>query len=137
MRAARLMGQLKDDKTWHAALMVRLWESQCQRLNSGSLTVCKLFNSPQRIYVGKHTVYVGSVCQVAHTQTWCLLTALWQESDTIGFNAIALRLKSRNAYSSTWEKTNTQYRFAVNSKVSLMLPPCWYQLDGGDITMLQ
>ena len=137
MRAARLMGQLKDDKTWHASLMVRLWESQCQRLNSGVLTSCKLYKIPQRICVGKHTVYVGSVCQVVHTQTWCLLTALWEESDTIGFNAVALRLKSSNAYSSTWEKTSTQHRYIVNSKVSLVIPPWWYQLDGGDITTLQ
>ena len=135
--AARLIGQLKDDKTWHASLLVRLWESQCQRLNSGVLTSCKLFKNPQRICVGKHTVFVGSVCQVVHTQTWCLLTALWEESDTIGFNAVALRLKSSDAYSSTWEKTSTQHRYIVNSKVSLVIPPWWYQLDGGDITTLQ
>ena len=78
-----------------------------------------------------------SLCQVAHTQTWCLLTAFWEESDTIGFNAVALRLKPSNAYSSTWEKTSTQHRYIVNSKVSLVIPPWWYQLDGGDITTLQ
>ena len=137
MRAQRLIGQLKDDQTWHASLMVRLWESQSQRLSNGVLSSCKLFKHPQRICVGRQTVYVGSVCQVVHTQTWCLLAGLWEESDSVGFNAVALRLKSSNAYSSTWEKTNTQHRYIVNSKVSLVIPPWWYQLDGGDITTLQ
>ena len=98
-----LAGLIKGDKVWHASLLVRMWEVQCESLRCHSLVPCRLFEKPRRIRCSKNTVYVGSVCYVIHAKTWCLVTTLFEKVGKVGFQAAVLRLKATNHFSSVFE----------------------------------
>ena len=88
-------------------------------LRGHSMTPCKLLEVPRRIRVAKTS-------HVLHARTWCLVTALWEESGKVGFDAAVLSLKSSNHFSSIWQKSSRFCRFELKSDVSLVIPPWWF-----------
>ena len=131
----RLVGQIHDDAVWHSSLLVRMWEAQCESLRGHSLAPCKLFQGPKRIRCSKNTIFAGSVCYVTHAQTWCLVTTLFEEVGKVGFQAVVLRLKATNNFSSIFENTKMLIKFELSSNVNLLIAPWWFHANG-DITTL-
>ena len=131
----RLLGQVRDDHVWHASLLVRMWEAQCESLRSHDLVPCKLFERPKRIRCSKHTIFVGTVCYVIHAKQWCLVTSLLQDVGKVGFQAAVLRFKFTNHFTSVFENTKMLIGFELSSNVNLMIPNWWFHTND-DITTL-
>lgn len=124
--AQRLYGQLPNDDVWHRSCLIRIQESQVERLNDSGLPTCNLVSNPKRVVLQRAVLHLRAVIWLPSTQQ-CLRIRELGEGPMA--HCDVLRMHSANRSSVAFVRTGQDVALSFEPLSEIEVPPFWFHTD--------
>ena len=133
--AQRFYGQLGDDAVWHRSCLIRIAESQVQRLATSGLPTCNLVSNPKRVVLQNAVLHLNAVIWLPSTQQCLRIRAL---RDGPIADCDVLRMHSVNRSSVSFLRTGQRIPLSFEPLSEVEVPPLWFEAeDAAEVLVLR